>query len=69
MVMGRPSKGDRSEVRARVPAEVKKELLRLQSAHGIRSESQLVADLLSQVVGRPDLMRELRNSGELSMTA
>lgn len=57
--MPMPSKGLREKVDARVPAEVKRLLEAMQAETGVKSESQLVSDLLSMATGRPDLVLEL----------
>ena len=57
--MPQPYKGPRIGVSGRVPVAVKHLLDQRRAELGL-TESQLIADVLSLYVGRPDLVRELR---------
>lgn len=56
--IGRPSKGDRVEIKCRAMAPVYDEIKRRAADRGL-SISQYAADVLAQHVGRSDLVREL----------
>lgn len=56
--MAQPYKGPRIGVSGRVPVAVKHLLDQKRAELGL-TESQLIADVLSLYVGRPDLVREL----------
>lgn len=57
--MPTPSKGPRREVKTRVPEDVREVLEVMAANSGASSLSQYVADLLSSLAGRPDLVREI----------
>ncbi|MFC9836465.1 toxin-antitoxin system [Rhodococcus sp. NPDC127530] len=66
---GRPSLGDRKRL-GRVPDELYDLLDSERKAHGVKSVSQYVSDLLALRAGRPDLVRELNLDQEvLPLTA
>jgi hypothetical protein len=56
--IGRPSKGDRGEIKCRALLPVYEEIRRRAADRGM-SISQYAADVLAQHVGRDDLVREL----------
>ena len=56
--IGRPSKGDRAEIKCRAMLPVYDEIKRRAADRG-QSISQYAADVLAQHVGRDDLAREL----------
>lgn len=56
---GRPSKGPRTTITARIPDDVYAILESQRRAAGVRSVSQYIADVLSAYTGRPDLILEL----------
>lgn len=57
--MAQPHKGDRKEFKTRVPELAANKLEEMAKAAGCKSVSQYLSDVVCQMTGHPELVREL----------